>query len=202
MEEVCSGAGDRTLSPAFYTSVGRVEKPSIRRTGGRQTTKDDRLPHDLQRLFMKFRGPQALGDRPRKTMACPTLACAMLVLSAHVLTAQTGVLTYHNDNQRTGVYPAETLLAPGNVNASAFGKLFVIAVDGKVDAQPLYAPALSFPGRGTRNALYVVTELEQRFDVPCIQPPRCDASKKRCHTSFIICRQSSCQFLALAARRY
>lgn len=58
------------------------------------------------------------------------------------------VLTYHNDNARTGQQLNETTLTPANINASTFGKLFVISVDGKVDAQPLYAASLSF---GNKN---------------------------------------------------
>jgi outer membrane protein assembly factor BamB len=68
------------------------------------------------------------------------------------------VTTYHNDNARTGRQTGETVLTPSNVNVGSFGKLFVINVDGKVDAQPLYLTAVTFPGQGTHNALYVVTE--------------------------------------------
>ena len=68
------------------------------------------------------------------------------------------VTTYHNDNARTGQNLSETILTPTNVNVTGFGKLFVISVDGKVDAQPLYLAAVTFPGQGTHNALYVVTE--------------------------------------------
>jgi outer membrane protein assembly factor BamB len=50
------------------------------------------------------------------------------------------------------------MLMPGNVNIDTFGKLFVIPVDGKVDAEPLYVAGISFPGQGTHNAVYVVTE--------------------------------------------
>src|SRR5215472_13595050 len=53
------------------------------------------------------------------------------------------VLTYHNDNARTGQMLNETILTPANVNASNFGLLFVLPVDGKVDAQPLYASNVS-----------------------------------------------------------
>lgn len=68
------------------------------------------------------------------------------------------VATYHNDNARTGQNLNETILTASNVNASAFGKLFVIPVDGKVDAQPLYLPSANISGQGTHNLLFVATE--------------------------------------------
>jgi hypothetical protein len=69
-----------------------------------------------------------------------------------------GVLTYHNDNQRTGRNSSETSLTLKNVNSTTFGKLFVIPTDGLVDAQPLYAPNVAVPGNGTHNVLFVATE--------------------------------------------
>lgn len=72
--------------------------------------------------------------------------------------AFTGILTYHNDNMRTGRNPSETSLTLKNVNSSTFGKLFAIPTDGLVDAQPLYAPNVSIPGNGTHNVLFVATE--------------------------------------------
>jgi hypothetical protein len=68
------------------------------------------------------------------------------------------VATYHNDNARTGQNLNETILTASNVNASTFGKLFVIPVDGKVDAQPLYLPSVSTSGQGTHNLLFVASE--------------------------------------------
>jgi hypothetical protein len=68
------------------------------------------------------------------------------------------VTTYHNDNARTGQNLNETILTTAKVNASSFGKLFVISVDGAVDAQPLYLPNLTISGQGTHNLLFVATE--------------------------------------------
>jgi len=68
------------------------------------------------------------------------------------------VTTFHNDNARTGQNLNETTLTTSNVNFNSFGKLFLINVDGKVDAQPLYLSGVSFPNQGTHNALYVATE--------------------------------------------
>jgi outer membrane protein assembly factor BamB len=63
------------------------------------------------------------------------------------------VLTYHNDIARTGLMPNETILTPANVNSTSFGLLFTILVDGKVDAQPLYASSV-----GSHNLVIVATE--------------------------------------------
>lgn len=67
------------------------------------------------------------------------------------------VLTYHNNNARTGLNNAETTLTLSNVNSTSFGKLFTLAVDGLVDAEPLYLSAVSIQG-GTHNILIVATE--------------------------------------------
>jgi outer membrane protein assembly factor BamB len=67
------------------------------------------------------------------------------------------VLTYHNDNARTGQNLQESTLNTANVNSSSFGKLSVLTVDGKVDAQPLYVAQLAISG-GTHNVLYVASE--------------------------------------------
>jgi putative pyrroloquinoline-quinone binding quinoprotein len=67
------------------------------------------------------------------------------------------VVTYHNDNARTGQNLTETTLTPANVNETSFGKLAVFAADGKVDGEPLYLSGLSIGG-ATHNVLFVVTE--------------------------------------------
>ena len=72
--------------------------------------------------------------------------------------AQNDVLTWHNDVARTGQNLSEAILTPALVNSTNFGLLANVAVDGKVDAQPLYASALTLPGLGTHNILYIATE--------------------------------------------
>src|SRR6266404_4999981 len=72
--------------------------------------------------------------------------------------AQVDVLTYHNNNQRTGENLRETILTPANVNARSFGKLFSYSVDGHVYAQPLYVSSLYVAGQGTHNAVFVATQ--------------------------------------------
>jgi len=67
------------------------------------------------------------------------------------------VLTYHNDNLRTGANLNETQLTWSNVAVGSFGKLFQLAVDGVVYAQPLYVSGLKVNG-ATHNVLFVATE--------------------------------------------
>jgi len=83
--------------------------------------------------------------------------CLLVLLIITPLHAQ-NVLTYHNDNARTGQNLNERILTPQNVSSRTFGKLFVIHVDGKVDAEPLYVESLQIPRHGLRNVLYVATE--------------------------------------------
>ena len=82
------------------------------------------------------------------------IPCGLLVPS---IVAQVNVLTWHNDNARSGQNLLETILSPANVNSTDFGLKFLLSVDGQVDAQPLYVPSLSI-NSGTHNVLYVVTE--------------------------------------------
>ena len=69
----------------------------------------------------------------------------------------TDVLTYHNDNARTGQNMTEQTLTTANVKTS-FGKLFEDSVDGLVDGQPLIKTQVTIPGLGIHNVIYVVTE--------------------------------------------
>jgi len=68
------------------------------------------------------------------------------------------VLTYHGDNLRTGWLPAETQLTTSNVNAGSFGLLKVVALDARVDAEPLYVSQQTILNKGVHNVLYVATE--------------------------------------------
>jgi len=69
----------------------------------------------------------------------------------------TDVTTYKNDVQRTGQNLTESVLTTRNVASSTFGLLRNLAVDGKVDAQPLYLSKLAVAG-SNHNVVYVATE--------------------------------------------
>jgi hypothetical protein len=89
-------------------------------------------------------------------------ACKEPELSSRVVTT-TGsggtatVLTYHNDNGRTGQNLGETILTTANVNSTSFGKLGLLSTDGLVDAEPLYVSSLMIGGTA-HNVVFVATE--------------------------------------------
>jgi hypothetical protein len=84
-----------------------------------------------------------------------TSGAATLTVTA--ATSTTDVLTYHNDNSRSGQNLTETVLTPATVNSTQFGLLRVLPADGRIDGQPLIASRLSVNGT-SHNVVYIVTE--------------------------------------------
>jgi hypothetical protein len=80
----------------------------------------------------------------------------------HHLVYAVDVLTYHNDNARTGLNFQEATLTPRNVNPNSFGLIRNLPVDGAVFAQPLYVSNAQIisggQSRGFHNLVIVVTE--------------------------------------------
>lgn len=80
------------------------------------------------------------------------------------------VLTYHNDNARTGQNLNEQKLTLGTVNSASFGKIGFLTTQGLVDAEPLYVSQLTLKG-AKHNVAFVATEhdLVYAFDADTLQ---------------------------------
>jgi Chitobiase/beta-hexosaminidase C-terminal domain/Bacterial lectin len=94
----------------------------------------------------------------RNAWFAPTCALIGAVMAPCSLPAQVNVLTFHNDNARTGQNLNETILTQANVNTNTFGLLFSAAVDGQIYGQPLYMAAVAITNKGTHNVVFVATE--------------------------------------------
>ena len=89
--------------------------------------------------------------------------CLFSLGQFYLMADPSDVLTFHNDMARTGQTLHEQILAVTNVNASHFGKLWVLPTDDKVLAQPLYAAGISIPGLGMRNVLFIESENDTAY---------------------------------------
>jgi uncharacterized protein (TIGR03437 family) len=89
--------------------------------------------------------------------AAPSAFLSWLLLALIPGRAQVNVLTGNYNLARTNANLNETLLNTSNVNATQFGKLFSLSVNGFINAQPLYVANVSIPGKGTHNVVYVAT---------------------------------------------
>jgi hypothetical protein len=106
---------------------------------------------------MQFRVVVSNGVSPAATSNTVTLTVNPAQNASSV-----SVLTYHNDVSRSGLNPNETILTPSNVNSNQFGLLGTIAVDGPVDAEPLYVGGITISG-ATHNVLVVSTESDSVY---------------------------------------
>jgi len=73
------------------------------------------------------------------------------------------VVTWHNNNARTGANTSETVLTPSNVNKSRFGKLFTLNVTGEVYAQPLVVSDVKMTSTNKENLVFVATEADRVY---------------------------------------
>ena len=90
-----------------------------------------------------------------------TIPLLILLAFAPIAGAQ-DVTTWHYDNARSGVQPAETTLTPSNVNSTKFGKIFSLPVvtgssPNDIYAQPLYLHQYMMSDGRLHNVLIVAT---------------------------------------------
>jgi hypothetical protein len=86
----------------------------------------------------------------------PTLTTAPTSYALPVL-HPSDILTYHNNNFRTGVQAYETTLTPANVNSASFGKKYTYPVDSYLFAQPLYMGGVGMPDGKLHNVVFAAS---------------------------------------------
>jgi hypothetical protein len=108
--------------------------------------------------------------RRGQALSRPALVVAALLGGAAPAAAQTSVVTYHYDTDRSGWNATETVLTPQTVGGegSGFGLLATVSLDGTVDAQPLVVPGVVIegdPNAGNHDVVYVATEANTIFAI-------------------------------------
>ncbi len=163
-----SSAPTITLQPSDQTvSVGQTATFAVAASGG------GTLSYQWQRGGSPIAGATAASYTTAATLAgdsgssfavvvtdaggSTTSRSAQLTVMSGTVAAGTDVLTYKNDLSRSGQNLTETALTPATVLSSSFGLLRNLAVDGKVDAQPLYVSRLSVSG-SLHNVVFAATE--------------------------------------------
>src|SRR5947209_4320714 len=102
---------------------------------------------------------QSRGYRTIRALFCSVLTVYGAIIGSPLCAnAQVNVLTYHNDNARTGLNTNETVLTIANVNSNTFGRMFYYTVDGQIYGQPLVVASVAIPNKGTHSVVYVATE--------------------------------------------
>jgi hypothetical protein len=81
-----------------------------------------------------------------------------VVFSNKVIVGCTNVVTYHNDNMRTGWNPSENTLTTANVRPATFGLVATVPMDDRIDTQPLVVTNQLIPGQGIHTVVYIETE--------------------------------------------
>ena len=134
---------------------------------------------------MKEQMKQHLGSAALQVCSAALIVCCLIAAAGPAAATPTpapiNILTFHNDNMRSGLNPHETELRPANVNVSTFGKLFSYPVDGYLYAEPLYVSQLAIPGQGTHNVVYVASEHDSVYAFDADGP----VSPPLWHKSFI-----------------
>ncbi len=78
------------------------------------------------------------------------------------VTDLTGITSFHYNLARDGANSQEFALAPTNVRATAFGKLFSCGMDGAVYAEPLWLPGLNING-SVHNVIFAATQHDSLY---------------------------------------
>jgi hypothetical protein len=104
---------------------------------------------------LNLAGP--LGQRAIRALTCVLVYGVSLAPSQVTPQSSTSVVTYHNDPQRTGWNATEQTLTPANVKAGTFGFYTSVALDDRIDTQPLVVKGVAAVN-SSQEVVYVATE--------------------------------------------
>ncbi len=111
-----------------------------------------------QSIFVKLVNLHRNNRRVWLLFSLICMLCGIASSAAAQTATAVNVPTWRYDNMETGANTHETLLTTANVNTTSFGKLFSIAVDGYVYAQPLYATGLTMSDGLVHNVIFIATQ--------------------------------------------
>jgi hypothetical protein len=97
----------------------------------------------------------------KRVCISPAICLLVVVGSATLMAQSTNVLTWHNNNWRSGANTTETTLTTTNVTKTLFGRVCSAPTDGAIIAQPLIVTGVAFRAKGTttiHDIAYVATE--------------------------------------------
>ncbi len=185
---VVANASGTTISPTLAVTISPASKPifageptpanSTNYVGGLLTLSasvNGTLPIQLQWQQNGVNIPNAAGNTltlvslqtnaagtytlvASNPIGIVTSAPAEVIVLPQPNPATQNMVTYHNDNARSGADTNEVLLTLANVNVSTFGRLLQYVTDGLVIAQPLYVSGMVIPGLGAHNVVFAATE--------------------------------------------
>jgi hypothetical protein len=134
--------------------------------GGKPVLRDDVMSSNRSKMNNSATAAVALAAR---RVRFPQPIALLEALESRRLLSAADQLSYHGgDLTSVGVNANETILTPGNVKTSTFGKQFAVTVDGQAYSEPLYKSGVNITtgaNQGVHDVLYVATEHDSLYAI-------------------------------------
>lgn len=160
----CSGAGNSTTAPAITSRTANVST-QVWNTAAFTASRTAPLSYRWQKngtpiaavTAASYTIPaRAIGDSASTYTVLVSDSAGSGTTLGTTAIASSDVATFKNDIPRSGLNAAGTISTLANVNATSFGLLPNVMLDGKVDVQPLYLSQVPIAGVA-HDVAYVAT---------------------------------------------